>query len=70
MFISAEWEANKNAEPAKEVSSQPLSAEPTAASSAQTETYNQPVAMMPVQVPSPPVEATAFDCTALIVLCL
>ncbi|XP_037341882.2 SR-related and CTD-associated factor 8 [Pungitius pungitius] len=49
--VNDEWEANKNAEPAKEVSSQPLSAEPTAASNAQTETYNQPAAMMPVQLP-------------------
>ncbi|KAM8916868.1 SR-related and CTD-associated factor 8 isoform 2-T2 [Spinachia spinachia] len=51
--VNDEWEANKNAEPAKEVSSQPLSAEPTAATTAQTEAYNQPVAMMPMQsVPS------------------
>lgn len=50
MSVSAEWEAAKNAEPAKEVTSQPVSAETTAASNTQTESYNQQVAMMPVQV--------------------
>lgn len=54
IFLSAsvEWEAAKNAEPAKEVTSQPVSAETTAASNTQTETYNQQVTMMPVQVPN------------------
>lgn len=47
--ISAEWEAAKNAEPAKEVSL-PVSAETTAASNTTTETYNQQVTMMSVQV--------------------
>lgn len=46
----AEWEAAKNAEPAKEVPSQPVSSDTTAVSNTQTETYNQQVTMMPVQV--------------------
>lgn len=50
LSVSAEWEAAKNAEPAKEVTNQPVSAETTAASNTQTETYNQQVTMMPVQV--------------------
>ncbi|XP_074548082.1 SR-related and CTD-associated factor 8 [Halichoeres trimaculatus] len=48
--VNDEWEAAKNAEPAKEVSL-PVSAETTAASNTQTETYNQQVTMMPVQLP-------------------
>ncbi|XP_010729572.3 SR-related and CTD-associated factor 8 isoform X3 [Larimichthys crocea] len=47
--VNDEWEAAKNAEPAKEVTNQPVSAETTAASNTQTETYNQQVTMMPVQ---------------------
>jgi len=50
VFVSTEWEAAKNAEPVKEVPSQPLIVETTAAPSTQTETYNQQVTMMPVQV--------------------
>lgn len=50
LSVSAEWEASKNAEPAKEVTSQPVSAETTAVSNTQTEAYNQQVTMMPVQV--------------------
>ncbi|XP_078133336.1 SR-related and CTD-associated factor 8 [Sander vitreus] len=49
--VNDEWEAAKNAEPAKEVTSQPVSAETTAASNTQTESYNQQVTMMPVQLP-------------------
>ncbi|XP_056249837.1 SR-related and CTD-associated factor 8 isoform X1 [Seriola aureovittata] len=49
--VNDEWEAAKNAEPAKEVASQPVSAETTAVSNTQTETYNQQVTMMPVQLP-------------------
>ncbi|XP_071354617.1 SR-related and CTD-associated factor 8-like isoform X2 [Trachinotus anak] len=49
--VNDEWEAAKNAEPAKEVTSQPVSAETTAVSNTQTETYNQQVTMMPVQLP-------------------
>lgn len=49
--VNDEWEAAKNAEPAKEVTSQPVSAETTAVSNTQNETYNQQVTMMPVQLP-------------------
>uniref|UniRef100_A0A8C4DDZ6 SR-related CTD associated factor 8 n=1 Tax=Dicentrarchus labrax TaxID=13489 RepID=A0A8C4DDZ6_DICLA len=48
--VNDEWEAAKNAEPAKEVTSQPVSVETTAASNTQTETYNQQVTMMPLPV--------------------
>ncbi|XP_061599504.1 SR-related and CTD-associated factor 8 [Cololabis saira] len=47
--VNDEWEATKNCEPAKEIVSQPTSAEQQAASSAQTEAYQQ-VTMMPVQL--------------------
>lgn len=50
MSVSAEWEATKNSEPAKEVTSQPVNTETTAASNTEAETYNQQVTMMPVQV--------------------
>ncbi|XP_029982894.1 SR-related and CTD-associated factor 8 isoform X2 [Sphaeramia orbicularis] len=49
--VNDEWEAAKNAESAKEVASQPVSTETTAASNTQTETYSQQVTMMPVQLP-------------------
>ncbi|XP_069007999.1 SR-related and CTD-associated factor 8-like isoform X2 [Embiotoca jacksoni] len=49
--VNDEWEAAKNSEPAKEVTSQPVSAETSAASNTQTESYNQQVSMMPVQLP-------------------
>ncbi|XP_076604809.1 SR-related and CTD-associated factor 8 isoform X2 [Chaetodon auriga] len=49
--VNDEWEAAKNAEPAKDVTSQPVSAETTAASNTQTEPYSQQVTMMPVQLP-------------------
>uniref|UniRef100_UPI0037E848CF SR-related and CTD-associated factor 8-like n=1 Tax=Semicossyphus pulcher TaxID=241346 RepID=UPI0037E848CF len=49
--VNDEWEAAKNAETVKEVTSLPVSAETTAASNSQTETYNQQVTMMPVQLP-------------------
>ncbi|XP_032356954.1 SR-related and CTD-associated factor 8 isoform X1 [Etheostoma spectabile] len=49
--VNDEWEAAKNVEPAKEVTSQPVSTETTAASNTQTESYNQQVTMMPVQLP-------------------
>lgn len=50
LSVSAEWEAAKNTEPVKEIMSQPVSAEPTAVSNTQTETYSQQVTMMSVQV--------------------
>ena len=50
LSISVEWEAVKNTEPAKDFTSQPVSADTTAASNTQTETFNQQVTMMPVQV--------------------
>ncbi|KAM6912281.1 SR-related and CTD-associated factor 8 [Xenentodon cancila] len=49
--VNDEWEATKNSEPAKEIVSQPASAEAATASIAQTEAYNQQVTMMPVQLP-------------------
>lgn len=48
--VIAEWEAVKNAEQAKDVISQQLSAESAAAANSQPETFNQQVTMMPVQV--------------------
>lgn len=48
--LSAEWEAAKNSEAAKDAASQPSAGETQAASNSLTETYNQQVAMMPVQV--------------------
>lgn len=48
--VSTEWEAVKNAESAKEAISQSVSVETSAGSNTQTETFNQQVAMMPVQV--------------------
>lgn len=48
--LSAEWEAAKNSEAAKDTASQPAAGETQAASNSLTETYNQQVAMMPVQV--------------------
>lgn len=48
--VFAEWEAVKNAEQAKDVLSQQLSAESAAAANSQPETFNQQVTMMPVQV--------------------
>ncbi|KAK2826262.1 hypothetical protein Q5P01_020476 [Channa striata] len=48
--VNDEWEAAKNAEPTKEVTTQPVSAE-SAVSNSQTETYSQQVTMMPVQLP-------------------
>uniref|UniRef100_A0AAQ6IGB8 SR-related CTD associated factor 8 n=1 Tax=Anabas testudineus TaxID=64144 RepID=A0AAQ6IGB8_ANATE len=48
--VNDEWEAAKNAEPAKEATSQPVSAETTAVSNTQTEAYNQQVTMMPLPV--------------------
>lgn len=50
--LSAEWEAAKNTEAAKDAASQPAAGETAAASNSLTETYSQQVAMMPVQVPS------------------
>ncbi|XP_029316025.1 SR-related and CTD-associated factor 8 [Cottoperca gobio] len=49
--VNDEWEAAKNAEPAKEVNIQPVSAETMAASNTHNETYSQQVTMMPVQLP-------------------
>ncbi|XP_047466976.1 SR-related and CTD-associated factor 8 isoform X2 [Mugil cephalus] len=51
--VNDEWEAAKNSEPAKEATSQQVSAETAAASNTQTETYNQQVTMMPVQLSVP-----------------
>lgn len=48
--LCAEWEAAKNSEAAKDAASQPAAGETQAASNSLTETYNQQVAMMPVQV--------------------
>lgn len=48
--LSAEWEAVKNAEPAKEATCQPLNTDTSAVSNNQTEAYTQQVTMMPVQV--------------------
>lgn len=48
--VFAEWEAVKNAEQAKDVINQQLSAESAAAANSQPETFNQQVTMMPVQV--------------------
>ncbi|KAM4541373.1 SR-related and CTD-associated factor 8 isoform 2-T5 [Fundulus diaphanus] len=49
--INDEWETTKISEPAKEVTSQVVSTEATVVSNTQTETYNQQVTMMPVQLP-------------------
>ncbi|XP_055361888.1 SR-related and CTD-associated factor 8 isoform X2 [Betta splendens] len=49
--VNDEWEAVKNAEPAKEATSQLVSADTTAASNSQAEMYTQQVTMMPVQLP-------------------
>lgn len=51
--VVAEWEAVRTAEQAKDALSQQVSAEATAASNSQADTFNQQVAMMPVQVPEP-----------------
>lgn len=50
LSVSAEWEAVKNSDPPKDVTSQPVSTESSAASNTQTETFTQQVTMMPVQV--------------------
>uniref|UniRef100_A0A096LWB9 SR-related CTD associated factor 8 n=1 Tax=Poecilia formosa TaxID=48698 RepID=A0A096LWB9_POEFO len=49
--VNDEWETTKTSEPAKEIASQAVSTEATVASNTQTETYNQQVTMMPVQLP-------------------
>lgn len=49
-LLPAEWEAAKNTEAAKDAVSQSAAGETQAASNSLTETYNQQVAMMPVQV--------------------
>ncbi|CAG5866278.1 unnamed protein product [Menidia menidia] len=49
--VNDEWEATKNSEPSKEVTSQAVNSESAAASNTQTETYSQQVTMMPVQLP-------------------
>lgn len=49
--VNDEWEAAKNSEAAKDAASQPAVGETAAASNSLTETYNQQVAMMPVQLP-------------------
>lgn len=51
IFLTADWEAQKNAEAVKETQSQAAAAaEVSAVTNAQTEAYTQPVPMMPVQV--------------------
>ncbi|XP_014864177.1 PREDICTED: protein SCAF8 isoform X2 [Poecilia mexicana] len=49
--VNDEWETTKTSEPAKEIASQAVSTEATVVSNTQTETYNQQVTMMPVQLP-------------------
>lgn len=49
--VNDEWEPIKTSEPAKEITSQTVSTEATVVSNTQTETYNQQVTMMPVQLP-------------------
>ncbi|XP_077405938.1 SR-related and CTD-associated factor 8 [Vanacampus margaritifer] len=48
--VNEEWDTVKNLEASKDVIIQP-STETTAASNSQSESYNQPVPMMPVQLP-------------------
>ena len=48
-YFIAEWEAAKNAETAKE-NATPVTVDTTPATNTQTETFNQQVTMMPVQV--------------------
>lgn len=55
--LPAEWEAAKNTEAAKDAASQPAAGETQAASNSLTETYNQQVAMMPVQVQNLPMDS-------------
>ncbi|XP_061552522.1 SR-related and CTD-associated factor 8 isoform X1 [Phycodurus eques] len=49
--VNDEWDTAKNSEATKDAISQPLSTETTAASNSQSESYNQQVTMMPVQLP-------------------
>ncbi|XP_062864102.1 SR-related and CTD-associated factor 8 isoform X2 [Trichomycterus rosablanca] len=49
--VDSEWEAQKNTEAAKETPVQPAATETTTVSTSQSETFTQPVAMMPVQIP-------------------
>ncbi|XP_054894144.1 SR-related and CTD-associated factor 8 [Poeciliopsis prolifica] len=49
--VNDEWETTKTLEPAKEIASQAVSTEATVVSNTQTESYNQQVTMMPVQLP-------------------
>lgn len=49
--VNDEWEAAKNAETAKENTTQPVSTDTSAATNTQTETFSQQVTMMPVQLP-------------------
>ncbi|TTE07129.1 Protein SCAF8 [Bagarius yarrelli] len=48
--VNSEWESQKNVEAPKDLQVQQVSAESSAASNSQNETYTQPVAM-PVQIP-------------------
>lgn len=50
LFTWTEWEAQKNTDAPKEPQVQPVTVESSVASTSQSETYTQPVAMMPVQV--------------------
>ncbi|XP_015252113.1 PREDICTED: protein SCAF8 isoform X1 [Cyprinodon variegatus] len=49
--VNDEWESTKTSELSKEGTSQVVSSETTVVSNPQTETYNQQVTMMPVQLP-------------------
>lgn len=49
--VNSEWESQKSTEPPKEVQVQPVTTENNAVSKVQTETFTQPVAMLPVQIP-------------------
>ncbi|XP_057199211.1 SR-related and CTD-associated factor 8 isoform X1 [Triplophysa rosa] len=49
--VNSEWEAQKNAEAAKESQSQSVTAEASVNSSAPSEAFTQPVTMMPLPIP-------------------
>ncbi|XP_061698915.1 SR-related and CTD-associated factor 8 isoform X2 [Syngnathoides biaculeatus] len=52
--VNDEWDTAKTSEATKDAISQPLSTETTPASNSQSESYNQQVTMMPVQLPVAP----------------
>lgn len=57
--VNDEWEAAKNAETAKENTTQPVTVDTTPATNTQTETFSQQVTMMPVQLPVAPAVPSA-----------